>query len=146
MGNKYEITLKDINQEIELLLTKLNLLIDACNNSNNIDDLFPELLAQIEKYKIDIFNYKRQDLPFVEDMNNGNPISYAGKENKEAEKNSKLVQACVAKAIDAIYAIRNCDTCTEKDKKTKELYWLIHTLRFTGIVNISSVPKYPKFI
>ena len=74
MGNKYEITLKDINQEIELLLTKLNLLIDACNNSNNIDDLFPELLAQIEKYKIDIFNYKRQDLPFVDDMNNGNPI------------------------------------------------------------------------
>ena len=74
MGNKYEITLKDINQEIELLLTKLNLLIDACNNSNNIDDLFPELLAQIEKYKIDIFNYKRQDMPFVDDMNNGNPI------------------------------------------------------------------------
>lgn len=131
MGNKYEITLKDINQEIELLLTKLNLLIEACNNSNNIDDFFPELLAQIEKYKIDIFNYKRQDLPFVEDMNNGNPISYAGKKNKEAEKNSKLVQACVAKAIDAIYAIRNCDICTEKDKKTKELYWLIHSLRFT---------------
>ena len=49
MGNKYEITLKDINQEIELLLTMLNLLIEACNNSNNIDDLFPEVLAQIEK-------------------------------------------------------------------------------------------------
>ena len=69
MGNKYEITLKDINQEIELLLTQLNLLIEACNNSNNIDDLFSELLAQIEKYKTDIFNYKRQDLPFIEDMN-----------------------------------------------------------------------------
>ena len=58
MGNKYEITLKDINQEIELLLTKLNLLIEACNNSNNIDDLFPELLAQIEKYKIGVQKWK----------------------------------------------------------------------------------------
>lgn len=131
MGNKYEITLKDINQEIELLLTQLNLLIEACNNSSNIDDLFSELLAQIEKYKTDIFNYKRQDLPFVEDMNNDNPISYAGKENNEAEENSGLVKACVEKTIDVIYAIRNCEACTEKETKRKELYWLIHFLRFT---------------
>ncbi len=131
MGNKYEITLKDINQEIELLLTQLNLLIGACNNSSNIDDLFSELLAQIEKYKTDIFNYKRQDLPFVEDMNNDNPISYAGKENIEAEENSGLVKACVEKTIDVIYAIRNCEACTEKETKRKELYWLIHSLRFT---------------
>ncbi|MBB5219810.1 hypothetical protein HNP77_002199 [Treponema rectale] len=103
MGNKYEITLKDINQEIELLLTQHNLLIEPCNNSNNIDDLFSELLAQIEKYKIDIFNYKRQDLPFVEDMNNDNPISYAGKENIEAEENSGLVKACVGFTYRGLY-------------------------------------------
>ncbi len=131
MGNKYEITLKDINHEIEALLTKLTFLIEACNNSCNIKYFYSELITQIEKYKIEIFNYKRQDVPFVEDMQNGNPISHAGKENNEAEENSKLVQGCVAKAIDAIYAIKNCETCTEKETKRKELYWLIHYLRFS---------------
>lgn len=131
MGNKYEITLKDINQEIEALRTKLTFLIEACNSSGKIDDLYSELTAQIEKYKIDLFNYKRQDVPFVEEMNNGNPISFAGKENAEAEENSILVKACVARAMDAIYAIRNCNVCTDKEAKREDLYWLIHYLRFT---------------
>lgn len=41
---------------------------------NTIQFLFMVKVALIEKYKIDIFNYKRQDMPFVDDMNNGNPI------------------------------------------------------------------------
>ena len=145
MGNKYEITLNDINQEIESLLTKLTFLVEACNNSCNIEYLYSEVIIQIENYKKHISEYELQDVPFIDDMNNGNPISYAGKENNEAEENSKLVQACVAKAIDAIYAIRNCDTCTEKDKKTKELYWLIHSLRFTlqfKIYALSTIDSY----
>lgn len=131
MGNKYEITLKDINQEIESILTKLNLMIEACNNSGDIEDLFSEVTAQIKKYKIDIFNYQRQDVPFVDDMNNGNPISYAGKENNEAEENSRLVKTCSERAIDVIHAIRNCNVCTEKNAKRKNLCWLINDLRHT---------------
>jgi len=131
MGKKYEITLKDINKEIELLLTKLNLLIEACTNSgNNIEDLYSELTEQIKQYKKHISEYQLQDLPFVEEMDNGNPISFAGKENAEAEENSKLVKLCAERAIDAIYAIRNCDVCIEKEAKREELYWLLHRLRF----------------
>ena len=145
MGNKYKITFKDINQEIELLLTKLNLLIEASNKSDSIEELYSQLVVQIENYKKHISEYELQDVPFIEDMNNGNPISYAGKENNEAEENSKLVQACVAKAIDAIYAIRNCETCSEKETKIKELYWLIHSLRFTlqfKIYALSTIDSY----
>lgn len=71
MGNKYEITLKDINQEIESLRTKLTFLIEACNNSYNIEYLYSEVIIQIENYKKHISEYELQDVPFIEDMNNG---------------------------------------------------------------------------
>ena len=131
MGKKYEITLKDINHEIEVCLTKLNLFMEACNKSENIEDSYSEVSTQIENYKKQISEYKLQDVPFVEEMDNDNPISYAGKENNEAGENSRLVKICAIRAIDAIYTIRSCSACTEKEAKIKELYWLTYHLRFT---------------
>ncbi|MCR5762148.1 MAG: hypothetical protein K6G00_02050 [Treponema sp.] len=64
MGNKYEITLNDINQEIESILYNLNLLIETCSNSSKIDELYSELTTQIEKYKTNLSHYRRQDLPY----------------------------------------------------------------------------------
>ncbi len=64
-------------------------------------------------------------------MDNDNPVSFEGEEYTEAEENSKSVKACAERAIDAIYAIKNYDSCKEKEEKIKQLHWLLYHLRFT---------------
>ncbi|WP_027727698.1 hypothetical protein [Treponema sp. C6A8] len=146
MGKNYKITLKVINQEIEVCLIKLKRFIEACNKSNNIEDLFTEVSSQIENYKKLISEYKLQDLPFIEEMNNDNPISYAGKENAEAEENSRLVKLCAGKAIDSVYAIKNSEVCSEKEEKIKQFYWLLYYLRYPLQFKIYALASHDSYL